>query len=178
LQVKDANGNSVSQSGTVVTATIASGPNGATLSNASATTESSGAATFSGLAISGPTASYTLNFGATGLASVVSGTISLTAGPAASIANNSPTTQSAPAGTPVASPPSVIVRDASGNPVAGVEVTFATGPNSGTVDPTLPIATGGDGTATVNSWTLNTLVGVNTLTATAGPDGINGNPML
>ncbi|PYO40908.1 MAG: hypothetical protein DMD33_16090 [Gemmatimonadetes bacterium] len=178
LQVQDANGNSVSQSGTVVTATIASGPNGATLSNASATTESSGAATFSGLAISGPTASYTLNFGATGLASVVSGTISLTAGPAASIANNSPISQSAPAGTAVASPPSVIVRDASGNPVAGVEVTFATGINSGTVDPTTPIATGADGIATVTSWTLSPIAGPNTLTATPSPGTLTGSPVI
>jgi len=178
VQLRDGAGNAVSEAMVTVTATIASGPGGATLSNATATTGSTGAATFSGLAISGPVGDYTLSFGATGLSSIGSGTITLTAGPAASIGNNSPTTQSAPAGTPVASPPSVIVRDASGNPVAGVEVTFATGPNSGTVDPTLPIATGGDGTATVNSWTLSTLVGVNTLTATAGPDGINGNPVL
>src|SRR5437899_12916131 len=90
-----------------------------------------GAATFNGLAISGPTGSYTLSFEATGLASAVSGTITLTAGQPASIASNSLTIQSAPAGTAVASRPSVIVRDASGNPVPGVEVTFATGANSG-----------------------------------------------
>jgi len=94
------------------------------------------------------------------------------------MANHSPTTQSAPAGTAVASPPSVIVTDANGNPVSGVEVTFATGLNSGAVDPATPVATGTDGVATVTSWTLSTLAGLNTLTATAAPDGINGNPVL
>src|SRR5205823_5322192 len=67
LQVQDVSGNPVSQSGTVVTATIASGPSGATVDNPSATTGSNGAAAFSGLAISGPAGSYTLSFGATGL---------------------------------------------------------------------------------------------------------------
>ncbi len=94
------------------------------------------------------------------------------------MANNSPTTQSAPAGTAVASPPSVIVTDANGNPVSGVEVTFATGLNSGAVDPATPVATGTDGVATVTSWTLSTIAGPNTLTATASPSGITGNPVL
>jgi len=178
LQIQDASGNPVSQSGTVVTATIASGPSGATLSNASATTQLNGAATFSGLAISGAAGSYTLSFAASGVTSVVSGIIALTSGPAATMTNNSPTSQSAPAGTAVASAPSVIVRDASGNPVAGVEVTFATGLNSGTVDPTTPIATGTDGIATVTSWVLAATPGPNTLTATASPTGISGDPVL
>ena len=61
LQVQDGAGNPVSQSGTVVTATIASGPAGATLSGATATTGVTGAATFSGLAISGiPLASISM----------------------------------------------------------------------------------------------------------------------
>src|SRR5205814_9079025 len=94
------------------------------------------------------------------------------------MANHSPTTQSAPAGTAVASPPSVIVTDANGNPVSGVEVTFATGLNSGAVDPATPVATGTDGVATVTSWTLSTLAGLNTLTATASPGGITGNPVI
>jgi len=178
IQVRDASGNPVSQAGITVTATIESGPNGATLSNNTATTGTTGAAPFSGLAISGPAGSYTLSFGASGLTSVVSATITLGAGPAASITNNSPTIQSAPAGTAVDFPPSVIVRDASGDAVAGVEVTFATGVNSGNVNPTTPIATGGDGIATVTSWTLSTIAGPNTLTASASPANITGDPVL
>jgi hypothetical protein len=53
IQVQDATGNPVSQNGTLITATIASGPGGGTLSGATATTNASGAATFSGLAING-----------------------------------------------------------------------------------------------------------------------------
>src|SRR5207302_1255996 len=48
-----------------------------------------------------------------------------TAGGAATIAANSATSQSATAGTAVSAPPSVIVKDANGNPVVGVAVTFA-----------------------------------------------------
>src|SRR2546426_4733478 len=44
-----------------------------------------------------------------------------------------PTTQSAPAGSAVGSPPSVIVHDGSGNPVSGVTVTFAPAAGSGSV---------------------------------------------
>src|SRR5439155_13017186 len=46
LQLEDANGNPVSQSGVVVTATVS--PAGATPSNATATTGSNGSATFTG----------------------------------------------------------------------------------------------------------------------------------
>src|SRR2546425_5732488 len=65
LQLEDANGNPVSQSGVVVTATLS--PAGATPSNATATTNGSGVASFSGLTLTGTAGSYTLSFGATGL---------------------------------------------------------------------------------------------------------------
>src|SRR5206468_1057217 len=144
VQVQDANGNAVSQSGDLVTATIASGPAGATLSNATATTGSSGAAPFSGLAISGPAGTYTLSFAATGLTAVTSSAIALGAGAAATIAENGGNGQSAPAGTAVATPPSVIVRDGAGNPVSGVAVAFAVTSGGGTVSPT-SVATNGSG---------------------------------
>ncbi|HXI63985.1 MAG TPA: Ig-like domain repeat protein [Gemmatimonadales bacterium] len=177
VQMEDASGNPVSQSGTLVTATIASGPAGATLSGATATTGAGGAASFSGLAISGPTGSYTLSFGATGLTAVPSGAITLTAGAAAGIAANSPTTQSASVGTAVGSPPSVLVRDGAGNPVAGVAVTFAVATGGGTVNPTTPVTTTTSGIAAVTAWTLGTTAGTNTLTATAAGSGISGNPV-
>src|SRR5207247_6085928 len=88
------------------------------------------------------------------------------AGTAASIAPNGGGT-SAPAGTAVNPPPSVIVRDASGNPVSGVAVTFAASPGSGTVTPTTPVTTGTDGIAAATSWILGPTAGTNTATATA-----------
>src|SRR5256884_8661309 len=60
VQLQDANGNSVSQGGVVVTATP--NPAGATASNNTATTEPSGSATFSGLTLTGTVGSYTLSF--------------------------------------------------------------------------------------------------------------------
>src|SRR2546422_4728856 len=144
LQLEDANGNPVSQSGVVVTATLS--PAGATPSNATATTNGSGVASFSGLTLTGTVGSYTLSFGATGL-TPASAAITLSAGAASVIAPNSPTTQSAPAGSAVGSPPAVIVHDGSGNPVAGVTVTFVPAAGSGSVTGGAPATDGGRGPA-------------------------------
>jgi len=78
----------------------------------------------------------------------------------------SATTQSAPAGTNVADPPSVIVRDASGIPVAGVVVTFGVTAGAGTVAGS-PATTGANGVATLTSWTLGLVAGPNTVVATS-----------
>src|SRR5207249_336463 len=86
VQLRDGAGNAVSQAGVTVTATIASGAGGATLASATATTGSTGVATFSGLAITGTAGTYTLSFGASGFASVVSNPITLAAGAAAQLA--------------------------------------------------------------------------------------------
>src|SRR5207237_8410821 len=137
VQLQDANGNPVSQSNVVVTATPS--PAGATASSNTATTGTTGAATFSGLTLSGTAGNSTLSFGGRGLTPVSSGPIALSAGAAASMAPNGGGT-SAPAGTAVNPPPSVFVRDARGNPVSGVGVTFAASPGSGTVTPTTPVA--------------------------------------
>jgi hypothetical protein len=86
---------------------------------------------------------------------------------ASSISANSSLNQSAPPGTAVAEPPSVIVRDQNGAPLSGASVTFAVTAGGGSV-------TGGsahtntDGVATVGSWTLGMAGGANTLSASAG----------
>src|SRR5438046_7118213 len=118
VQLQDANGNPVSQSNVVVTATPS--PAGATASNNTATTGTTGAATFSGLTLRGAVGSYTLSFGGgTGLTPATSGAIALGAGAAASIAPNGGGT-SAPGGAAVKPPPSLIGRDARGGRWAGV----------------------------------------------------------
>src|SRR5205807_591021 len=104
---------------------------------------------------------------------VTSGTVSLTAGAATQIAMNAGNGQTATTGTAVAVPPSVIVRDASNNPVAGVAVTFVPGTGSGSVTGANP-ATDATGIAAVGSWMLGTTAGPNTLTATA--PGLTGSP--
>src|SRR5207253_3107568 len=134
----------------------------------------SGAATFNGLAISGPVGNYTLRFGSGSLSAPTSGTIALSAGAAATIAANSATSQSATAGTAVSTPPSVIVKDANGNPVTGVAVTFAVAPGNGAITGGSQ-TTNGSGIATVGSWTLSATAGANTLTASSGT--LSGSPV-
>lgn len=75
--------------------------------------------------------------------------------------------QLAVVGAALASLPSVRVRDAAGNPVAGVSVAFAVASGGGNVTGATPV-TDANGVATVGGWTLGTLAGTNTLTATAG----------
>src|SRR5439155_924319 len=82
LQMRDGAGNPAGGAGVPVTAVIASGPAGATLSNATATTLASGAATVIGLSITGSGGSYTLRFEAAGLTPATSSTITLGAGTA------------------------------------------------------------------------------------------------
>ena len=86
---------------------------------------------------------------------------------AATITANSSISLSAAPGADVSEPPSVVVRDQSGQPLAGVRVTFSVGSGGGTV-------TGGNATtdasgiATVGSWTLGPALGTNTLLAKTG----------
>ncbi len=96
--------------------------------------------------------------------------------PSLTIAVNAGNNQTATVGTVVATAPSVIVHDASNNPVAGVVITFAVASGGGSVTGASQ-TTGANGIATVGSWTLGTTAGPNTLTATATGSGIAGNPV-
>lgn len=93
---------------------------------------------------------------------------------ATQIAVNAGNSQSATAGTAVATAPSVIVKDAGDLPVSGVSVTFAVASGGGSVTGG-SATTGADGIATVGSWTLGTTAGANTLTATSGT--LTGSPV-
>src|SRR5204863_347993 len=173
LQLRDANGNAVSQAGTTVTAVIATGPTGATLTNAAATTTGSGAATFNGLAISGSVGGYTLRFESGTLTAPTSGPITLSAGAAATLARNAGGA-SAPAGTAVSPPPSVIGKDASGNPVGGVAVTFTPAAGSGTGTQTTTATATVAGKDTTVTFSINaTAAGASQMTR-AGGDGQTG----
>src|SRR5205085_2248730 len=152
IQLQDASGNLVSQAGIVVGLRIASG--GGTLGGAtSATTDTAGQAVFTNVSIAGTVGPRTLRFGAAGLDSVTSATVNVTAGAATQIAMNGGDGQQATTGTAVATPPSVIVRDASNNPVQGVSVTFAPASGGGS-GPGAEQATNSSGIATVGTWTL------------------------
>jgi adhesin/invasin len=174
IQLRDANSNAVSQAGVSIQATISTGAGGSLGGATTVLTNGAGLATFAGLVITGAAGDYTLQFASTGLASALSSVITVGAGPAASIAVNDGNGQSATVNTGVAIHPSVIVHDASNNPVSGVSVTFAVTAGGGTPTGTSQI-TGVDGIARVGGWTLGTTVGANTMTATS--TGLSGSPV-
>src|SRR5207249_2137056 len=165
LQVRDAAGNAVGGAGVPVTAVIASGPAGATLSNATATTVASGAATFSGLAISGTAGSYTLRFESGPLTPATSSPITLSAGAAATLVKSSGDNLTGQVATRLQTPHVVLVSDATGNPVAGVTVTWAAASGGGSVDPTTATTDANGHAQTVR--TLGLVIGTQTTTATA-----------
>src|SRR3989449_417586 len=162
VQLRDANGNPVSQSGVVVTATVT--PAGATPTNATATTGATGAATFSGLTLSGSAGSYTLSFGATGLTPVSSGAIALSAGAATQLTLTTPPSATAQSGVALAQQPVVQLQDASGNPVSqSVMHATATVIPARSPHTTAPTTTGATGAATFSGLTLSGSAGSYTL---------------
>jgi large repetitive protein len=121
IQLQDAQGNAVAQAGVVVTASIASGEQ--TLGGtATATTDANGVATFTDLSITGTIGVRTLDFTATGLTTVTSGNIDITAGEAAQLVSMS--VDDAFIKLDGSTSVSVTVLDANDNPVEGVEVSF------------------------------------------------------
>lgn len=165
VRVVDAFGNLVA--GAPVTFTVLSG--GGRVTNGLTVTNSQGIATV-GSWILGPAA------GAQTLAArveengVTNNPIVFTAtgvaGPPATMVAVSQTTQTALTGSNVNDPPSVIVRDASGIPVSGLVVTFTVTVGGGSVVGS-PVTTNTSGVATLTSWRLGVVAGLNTLIATA-----------
>jgi lysophospholipase L1-like esterase len=175
VRLQDANGNAVALQSIPVTAAITTG-GGALGGTATVTTDAAGVATFTNLSISGTVGARTLAFSATGLATVTSQTITLTAGAAAQIAVHAGDGQSATVGTPVSVAPAVIVKDAAGNAVAGVNVTFAVAGGGGTLAAGEDVVTNSAGIATAPAWTLGPAPGQNILTASAA--GLTGSPVM
>jgi len=83
------------------------------------------------------------------------------------ISANSSISQTASPGTDVPEPPSVIVRDQNGAPLAGASVTFAVTAGGGTVTGGT-VVTNASGVATAGAWTVGSVEGTNTLVATSG----------
>jgi adhesin/invasin len=173
--VTDQYGNPVR--GVVVTFTVASG--GGSVTGASPTTNAGGIAAVGSWTLGATPGANTLTATATGSAitgNPVTFTATATGAVPTQIAVNAGNNQSSTVGLSVPIPPSVIVRDASNNPVAGVTVTFAVASGGGVVSgPSQTTNTGG--IAVVGAWNLGTTPGTNTLTATATGSGITGNPV-
>ncbi len=172
VQLRDASGNPVSQAGVTVTASIASG--GGTLGGTvTATSDVSGVATFTNLSIGGTMGNRTLSFSASGLTGATSGTINVTAGPAAALAfSTQPSNVVASAAiTPAVQ---VAVVDAFGNVVTGatdnVTLAIGTNPSGGTLSGTTTVGATG-GVATFSNLSLNLVGSGYTLTASSGSLG-------
>lgn len=149
--------------GVVVTFAVASG--GGSVVGSRQVTDATGTAAVGGWFLGPLPGANTLTASSTGLAPVTF-TATGVAGLPVSMVAVSQTTQSAPIGTNVNDPPSVIVRDAQGAPVAGVAVTFSVTAGGGSVVGS-PGTTNTNGVATLTSWKLGPVVGPNTVTATA-----------
>lgn len=174
VRLEDGLGNPVSRSNVAITVSITSG-GGSLSGNTTATTNASGVAAFTNLALSGSVGQRILLFSATGLQDVASAPVDLKSGPAAAIALHDGNGQSAPVGTTLAVLPSVTVTDASGNPVTGFTVVYAVATGRGSVIGANAVS-GPSGFATVGGWRLGPAKGTNTLTATA--PGLSGSPVI
>ena len=171
LQLVDVLGNAVAQAGVVVTASLGSGT--ATLSGGtSATTNTAGIASFSGLTLNGSGTTVTLTFSAPGITSVTSGPIVLGAGTAGALAMVTQPSASAQSGIAFAVQPRVELRDASGNDVnqGGVAITaaIASGPAGATLNGTTSAVTGSNGTAQFDNLAITGAAGSYTLRFSSG----------
>ncbi len=170
IQLLGADGRAVEERGVAVTAAVQGAP---LVGTATATTNGDGRAVFTNLGIGGPATTRTIVFTSPNL-QPVSQEVTVSAGPAARLAAATPVAQSAVVSSPVTARPAVTATDLAGNAVAGVAVTFAVTSGGGTLTGASQV-TGGDGRATVESWTLGSAVGPNTVSASA--PGLEGSPV-
>jgi hypothetical protein len=176
LRLEDVDGTPIAREGVIVTVQIASG--GGSLDGAtSATSDAAGQVAFTDLAIRGSPGTRRLIFAADAFAPATTPPIGLGVGAPSSIELVAGDDQTATVGEAVAIDPSVAVRDADGNPLGGIPVTFTVTGGGGTVSDNTPV-TGSDGVATVGQWRLGPIVGENTLSATVAGQDLSGSPVV
>lgn len=161
VRVVDAAGNGVA--GVAVAFTIGSGDGSVIVGNV--VTGADGRATVGAWILGTTLGAHTLVASVANLGQVTF-TATATGGAAASMQPISLVSQPGIAGQAATSIPSVVVRDALGNPVAGVTVTFAVTAGGGSVTGGT-VVTDASGVATVTSWTFGVTAGLNTVTASA-----------
>jgi adhesin/invasin len=176
LRLEDVDGTPIAREGVIVTVQIASG-GGSLAGTTSATSDADGHVAFTDLAISGSPGIRRLIFAADAFAPVTTAPIALGVGAPALIELAAGDDQSATVGAAVPIDPSVVVRDADGNPLDGIPVTFRVTGGAGTVSGNTPV-TGSGGVATVGEWTLGTAVGENTLSASVAGQDLSGSPVV
>ncbi len=176
LRLEDVDGTPIAREGVIVTVQIASG--GGSLTGATtAASDADGNVAFTGLAISGSPGTRRLIFAADAFAPATTAPIGLGVGAPSSIEPAAGDDQSATVGDAVPIDPSVVVRDADGNPLGGIPVTFTVTGGGGTVSGNTPV-TGADGVAMVSEWKLGTTAGENTLSAAVAGQVLSGSPVV
>jgi len=170
VQLLDAFNNPVNQSGVVVTAALATGSG--SLTNATMSTDASGLATFSGLAINGVVGSYTLKFTTTSpsLTSPNSNSISLSAGAASKLGFFTQPVATT-GGVAIPATVQVEIEDASGNRVtsasATIQMALGTNPKNGHLTGTTSAGTA-SGVASFSNLVIDSAATGYTLSATGG----------
>jgi hypothetical protein len=181
VQLVDANGNDVARQGLAVTATVFSGPAGATLvGSRTASTNAQGLAVFSDLGISGGPGSYQLNFGGTAVEGATSATIVLSAGAASGLKIITQPSAAAAPGDPFPRQPVIQLVDASGNVVAkpGVAVTAGIASGGGTLSGTVTVTTDNSGVARFTDLSITGDAGARTLIfASSGLASVTSSPV-
>lgn len=168
VRVQDVHGNVVPGAGRVVSASLTAGS--PTITNATATTDVDGSATFAGLTLAGTVGNYTLRFTTTNLPVLTAlSATALAAGPATRVTITTQPSPIALSGVPLTTQPVVQVSDAAGNPVAsaGTSVTAETVGGTGTLTDAT-VLTNVSGTATFTQLALSGATGTYTLRFTAG----------
>jgi len=181
VKLRDASGNDVAASGVAITASIASGPAGATLGGGTTVlTGNSGTATFTDLVITGAAGSYTLQFSSPGIAPVTSNPISVTVAGSNQLSITTQPSSSATSGVPFAQQPVLQLRDAAGKALntSGVAVMAVIASGGGTLGGTTTVMTDNSGVATFTDLSITGLPGSRTLGFSAsGFNGATSNPI-
>ena len=181
VQLVDVNGNEVARQGLAVTATIASGPAGATLvGSRTASTNGQGLAVFSDLGISGGPGSYRLNFAGTDVEGATSDVVVLSAGAAAALRIVTQPSSSVSPGVAFPTQPVLQLVDAVGNVVAkpGVTVTAGIAAGGGVLGGTLSVSTDNSGIARFTNLSISGDGGVRTLIfASSGLASVTSGPV-
>ncbi|MGE3524646.1 MAG: Ig-like domain-containing protein, partial [Gemmatimonadales bacterium] len=178
VRLEDTFGNPVGKSGVAVSVSLSGG--GTLRGTATRSTNAQGQATFSGLSIQGLVGSYTLNFSASGLTGVSSGSITLTPGAAAMLGITTQPSTSAQSGVVFPIQPVIQVQDSAGNPVAqaGVNVTASIATGGGTLNGTVTLASNAQGSVGYTTLAISGTSGPRTLLfSAAGLSPATSNPV-
>ena len=176
IQLKDGDGADLAEAGVAVTAEVNSGT-GTLAGTLTRSTDNSGAATFTDLALSGSAGEFTLKFTAPGYVQVTSATITL-GGTAAGIVItvNPPTAALTGEVFDPAAQPVVQVNDGSGQPVSGVDVTASVASGGGTLQGATTATTDASGLARFGDLGIEG-TGAQTLAFAAGASSVTSSPV-